>query len=508
MATSRVMIVEDESILALYIKNSLENLGYTVVTLVDNGEEAIQKASELQPDLVLMDIRIRGDMDGIDTAEYIYEQFDIPVVYLTAHADENTLQRAKLTKPYGYVLKPFEEEELRPAIEIALHRHKLEMKLRTSERWLATTLKAITDALVVTDLRGAVTYMNPVAEQVTGWLLVEAAGRDLMEIVNVMDGASGAPVYNPALKVIQQGMVVALDDLALTARDGAEKRIESSAAPIRDEKGAVVGAVLIFRDVTGKAPAAGPPGDASRLTHEATQLATQAAQLASLGVMAAGISHEISQPLHAILVSANSVLHYHKRNPGDLPDIFIRRILDVKTNAGRIEAILQHINTFWAAQEGAAAGTTDLNQTVRNAFALVNRKMHTHGIRPELHLDDNALTIRGNAAKLEQVVITLISNSIAALDRAKSADKFVRLATGGRDHQAVLEIHDNGPAIAQEALDNALDPFFSDSGEEDATGLRLAIARMFVEESGGQIEAERHAEGGTTLRVLFPLVTP
>ncbi|MDZ7337832.1 MAG: response regulator [candidate division KSB1 bacterium] len=127
---ARIMVVEDLNITALDLKNRLRKMGYEVPALAGSGEEAIQKAEETHPDLILMDIRLKGEMDGVEAAERIRAKLDIPVIYLTAHADDNTLQRAMVTGPYGYVLKPFEEKELRITIEMALHRHRKEAKLR------------------------------------------------------------------------------------------------------------------------------------------------------------------------------------------------------------------------------------------------------------------------------------------------------------------------------------------------------------------------------------------
>ncbi len=130
MSTANILIVEDESIIALDIQNSLLNAGYAVAALATCAEEALNLAAQLMPDLVLMDIRLRGEMDGVDTAEKIRREFNLPVVYLTAHADENTLQRAKISEPFGYILKPFEDRELITTIEIALSRHKAEVAIQ------------------------------------------------------------------------------------------------------------------------------------------------------------------------------------------------------------------------------------------------------------------------------------------------------------------------------------------------------------------------------------------
>lgn len=136
MAASRILIVEDERIIAEDIGENLERLGYEVAGTEVSGERAIRRAEETEPDLVLMDVHIRGEMDGIETAGRIREKLDIPVVYLTAYADEKTLQRAKLTGPFGYLVKPFNEREMRTTIEVALYKHGVEAELRRAQAQL------------------------------------------------------------------------------------------------------------------------------------------------------------------------------------------------------------------------------------------------------------------------------------------------------------------------------------------------------------------------------------
>lgn len=121
MPKAKILIVEDEYITAENIKSTLERLGYDVLDIVSSGEEAIQRSSELHLDLVLMDIKLKGDMDGVEAAAQIRDRFNVPIVYLTAHADVNTLQRVALTEPYGIILKPFEDRDLQTSIKIALY---------------------------------------------------------------------------------------------------------------------------------------------------------------------------------------------------------------------------------------------------------------------------------------------------------------------------------------------------------------------------------------------------
>jgi PAS domain S-box-containing protein len=251
MANAQILIVEDEGIIAKDIQNTLIRLGYTVTAVASSGEEAIEKTAETAPDLVLMDIVLEGYMDGVEAAEQIRNRFDIPVIYLTAHADNGTLQRAKITEPYGYILKPFHERELHITIEIALYKHATGKKLKDSEQWLATTLKSLGDAVIATNSNGFITFMNPVAEVLTGWKQEEAAGNPLKNVFNIIDEETGKEVEDLATRVLREGVVVGLaNHTILRAKDGTERPIDDSGAPIRDERGNITGVVLIFRDIS------------------------------------------------------------------------------------------------------------------------------------------------------------------------------------------------------------------------------------------------------------------
>ncbi len=253
MEPAKIMVVEDEGIIAQDIKNCLENLGYVVPEVVYTGKEAIEKAEAVHPDLVLMDIVLKGEMDGIETAAEIRNRFSIPIVYLTAYEDDKTLKRAKLTEPLGYILKPFEERYLRSNIEMALYKHKMELKLRENERWLGTILRSVGDAVVVTDSVGNVRFMNPVAEVLTGWGFKDAHGKNLKDIFNIVNENTHTPVENPVYKVLHDNVVLGRSNHSiLISRTGNEISIDHSAAPMRDEKGNITGVVLIINDISDR----------------------------------------------------------------------------------------------------------------------------------------------------------------------------------------------------------------------------------------------------------------
>ncbi len=251
MAEIKILVVEDESIIAEDIQRSLQNLGYSVSAVVPSGERAIKKVEETSPDLILMDIVLQGKMDGIEAAEQIRSRFNIPIVYLTAYSDEKILERAKITEPFGYIIKPFKERELYINIEVALYKHKMEKKLLESKEWFSTTLRSIGDAVIATDSKGAVMFMNPIAQFMTGWNLSDAQGKTLNDIYNITNEKTGEPVESPVTQANREGVVIGqANQTVLIARDGTKIPIEDSGDPIRDDKGNIIGSVLVFRDIT------------------------------------------------------------------------------------------------------------------------------------------------------------------------------------------------------------------------------------------------------------------
>lgn len=169
MHRKSLLIVEDEVLVARDIKSRLVKMGYDVVGIAGRGIEAVDKATSLKPDLVLMDIHLRGEMDGVEAALKIHETFDVPVIFCTAYSNEQTLERAKISEPYGYVLKPFDNRELEINIEIALYKHRVEKDLSDTRQRLDATLSNISDGVIAADMDGQIYLFNRTAEKLTGW---------------------------------------------------------------------------------------------------------------------------------------------------------------------------------------------------------------------------------------------------------------------------------------------------------------------------------------------------
>ncbi len=254
MTNQRIVVVEDDAIVARDLQRTLTRWGYHVPAIAGSAVEALERMATADPDLVLMDIHLRGEMDGIAVAEQVQSRLAVPVVFLTAHSDDATLRRAKVTSPYGYVLKPFEDRELRIAIEIALHKHATDTRLRRLERWLNATLRSISDAVIATDLDSSILFMNPIAENLTGWRQAEALGRPVGDVVKALPDEADPPQPN----FLSQAFAGALDhDLIasgrLVTRHGSQVPVEYGIGPIRDDDaGPILGLVLTFRDISAR----------------------------------------------------------------------------------------------------------------------------------------------------------------------------------------------------------------------------------------------------------------
>lgn len=259
MSTRRILIVEDEAIVALDLKMQLEAMGYQVPATASSAQQARELVRTEVPDLILMDVRLQGDTDGIQAAEAIRREAHVPVIFLTSHSDDDTVQRAARVAPYGYLTKPYQIRELRAGIEVALTKFRMERQLREADRWFAHTLQCVVDGVVVTDRDAKVRFLNPAAESLTGWGSVDAAGRDVGEVVRWHRLDAGSPAHDAVVasaddtvrSVLAHGRPVRTQhSLGLMTRDGSTCLIDRAAGPIDDEHGQRLGAVLILRDAT------------------------------------------------------------------------------------------------------------------------------------------------------------------------------------------------------------------------------------------------------------------
>jgi PAS domain S-box-containing protein len=496
-----ILVVEDEGIVAKELQHTLGGLGYRVPATAQSSDDAVRLATELRPDLVLMDIRIKGERDGIETASILRQQLDVPVVFLTAYADVATVTRARETEPYGYLLKPIKEVELRTAIELGLFKRVADQRLRQRERWFSTTLRAISDAVIATDASGNVTFLNPGAAELVGVAEDKATGRPLMQVFRAIDEQTREPIRDPLLTVLGERRATELPAGTVIAGPTGDRAIADSAAPIVDERDELLGAVLVFRDVT------------QERSVQARLAMTD--RLASLGTLAAGVAHEINNPLAAIVADTDYIGERLRSTVAALArgDLAAERsaagmheLIDViegmRGGLQRVARIVADLRTFSQPQDDAIAAI-DVRDVLHWAMRIVNHHLVTRArVITKLGPCPRVL---GSGVRLGQVFVNLLVNAGHALAEGREGGNEVRI-TSGTDEQGrvVVAITDNGTGIPPHVQRRVFEPFFTTKPVGQGTGLGLAVCHGIVQSLGGEIEIDSEVGVGTTVRVRLP----
>jgi two-component system cell cycle sensor histidine kinase/response regulator CckA len=502
MGMAQILIVEDDSIIAMELQERLQGLGYNVCGVSASGQDAIHQANRLRPDLVLMDIRLRGAMDGVEAAAKIRAQQDIPVIYLTAYADQSTLQRAKVTQPYGYVLKPFGERELNTAVEIAIYKHCMERRLKESEQWLAATLRSIGDAVIATDETGSITFMNPVAEALTGWAQEDALGKGVTEVFRATKSVGHLYVEQAIDRVLSEGVAINLEERLLVARGGRIMPIDDSLAPIVDDGGNVRGVVLVFRDTTER----------KRAEEEKERLQAQlfqAQRMEAVGVLAGGIAHDFNNLLTTIIGSSSLMLE--GLSEGEPLHEGLERI----KRAGDRGASLTRQILALSRKQVPELRVLDLNAVIIDMEKMLERLIGedtdvVNAVKPGFR------HVKADPAQIEQVIMNLVINAHEAMPEGGKLTMMTE--TIALDHDRCqhmpasypgtfvrLSITDTGSGIDPEIMPRIFEPFFST--KEKGSGLGLAIADSITRQYNGWIDVHSELGRGTTFQVYLPALS-
>lgn len=488
---ARVLVVEDEVLVARDMQCCLERLGYQVLPTAVSATEAIGLAESERPDLVLMDIRLDGPNDGIDAAGVIGARLNIPVVFMTAYSDSETVQRAKHTAPYGYVLKPVRAEELRIAVEVALHKHQLEKQLQERERWFSTTLRSIADAVLTVDVDSVVTFMNPAAELLTGVSASDGVGRAVSDVLKIRTTSTLSPP-TPLERALKEHQIIEMSDGTLTNLwNGEQRLIADSAAPVVSG-GELLGAVMVFRDVTEQ-----------RRLQEQLLISER---LASVGMLAAGVAHEINNPL--MVISANVELLTARRNDEPVVDsppeihTYDQILVDLEEASRRIRDVVRDLSVF-SAPSARESKNIDVRSVLDSSLRMAKTEIR-HRAKVVCELSGSPV-VWGVESRLGQVFLNLLVNAAHAIPVESAQEHRIRVSlTTGDEGEVTIEVEDTGVGMSHATRDRLFTPFFTTKPLGSGTGLGLAICHRIVTSMGGSIQIESELGTGTLVRVTLP----
>lgn len=494
-APANILIVEDEGIIADNIASRLLKSGYRVAGIADSAEEALRKIPEAKPDLVLMDIHIKGSLDGIETTKKLRERYDVPVIYLTAHTDPQTIDRAKMTGGFGFLTKPIDHRTLATTIEMATHKHRADREVRDQRAWMATALCTMADGMVVIDRDRRVQFLNGPAEALTGWLNADARGHDIGAILPLTDSISGEPADEVLTPPSEPGPPGPMPLGLIAAKKSAERfPVEGDIAPSIDGE-RVVGAVITFRDAT------------ARQAREND--ARQQQKMQAVGRLAAGVAHDFNNLLFIMRGYTEEMLLTAGEN--DLvPLTEIRKACD--NAAGITRQLLE-----FSRNEPVEKRDVDLNNVIRDTEELF-RRLGGPSVKWNFHLDTDIGTVRANDGQLKQILMNLVANARDAMPAGGEITVATSIAgklrqgssSGESGSFVVLSVTDTGNGMTPQTGEHLFEPFFTTKAPGRGTGLGLSIVHSIVTDLGGSIQVESEPGRGATFHIRIPCtaVTP
>jgi two-component system, cell cycle sensor histidine kinase and response regulator CckA len=487
---AKIFIVEDEGLVAHDLESRVRREGYEVVGIADSGEQVLEELAAVSPDLILMDIRLNGGIDGIETADLVQSRYDVPIVYLTAHTDRETLDRAKITGPFGYLAKPINQGNLSTSIEVALYKHKIERELRQQRAWLRTTLRTMCEGIVVTDDCGRIQYLNPAAEELTHWTSDAASNEPIGNVLTLWDPPTGQYFDDLLPATMLEGKPTSFPPgLKLVRRDGESVSVEGEIA-LSAEDGVGLGAVITFRDNT--------------LREREDRECHQDRMMQALGRLATEVANTFNNFL-AVTAGLPDLL-LKSGQPLDEP---VKDAIDeIKTAAASAANLTRKLRGFSHSQP-AAPEPVDLTTLVQQTEARCRRSQ-----RPDIEwktiLEPSSWPILACPEQISQVLINLVENAQEAMPAGGTLTvrtENITMASSGDENResqrfVLLMVTDTGIGVDPAVAEHIFEPFFTT--KPSGTGLGLSVVRSIVDKLGGGITFDSRPGKGSAFRVILP----
>lgn len=494
---ARLLIVEDERIVAMDLRQRLQRFNYKVIDIVSTGEAAIRAVEEHKPDLVLMDIQIQGDMDGIQTSAILHKRYNTPHIYLTAHRDDDTINRAKHTEPYGYLLKPFNDMEVQTTIEMAIYKHKMRLELQLSELRFRSYIQNSSDIVVTVNTSGVIEYVSPSVDRVLGYETDEVLGERMASFLHPDDKEAVALF----LKEREAGTAMDRREVRAQHADSGWVYLEIIGTAI-DIDGLPKGVVLNIRDITER----------KRIEMELIQAKVRAEEMNRLkSTFLSNISHEIRTPLTGILGFA-SILESELDDQAHLDMVFnitrsglrLLETMDAVLDLALIESARVVI------ENEPLRMSVEVQQAVRMLASMAVEK--SIRIKVVARNEPDAMLI--DRRLLGQILNNVIGNAIKFTEKGSviitidTLNEFNEIS-GERGQYVQVEVKDTGIGIEESFLPFIFDEFKQQSSGNnrkfEGTGIGLNIAKRMLGLLNARVDVQSKQGVGTTFTMKFPL---
>jgi two-component system, cell cycle sensor histidine kinase and response regulator CckA len=494
MTKTHILIVEDEGLIAKDLQGILRRLGYHVPMTVGTGEQAVASARENRPDLILMDIQLRGEMDGVEAAASITAERDVPILYLTANSDEATFLRAKGTDPFGFLVKPYEERSLQAGIEMALYKHAAERQTKEREQWLSTTLGSIADAVITTDSADRITFLNIAAERLLGWAREDAQGVNCAEILG-LEGITDFPPSQVSPSATEVNRDPARRLASVKRRDGSPIEVEFSVAPLRRGPDREIhGHVIVLSDVSER--------------RQLEEKLRHAQKMDAIGKLAGGIAHDFNNAITAIIGYAELILG---DNPSDRPQSnHARQIVRAAEHSAR----LTHQLLAFSRKQVLQPRSISLEQQVLEIEGMVRRLIGAD-VTLQTSIPRGLWNILADPGQIHQVILNMSINARDAMPQGGTlmisvrnitvtSAEALRIPEGRPGEFVLLQIADTGTGMTPEVQAHIFEPFFTTKEPGKGTGLGLATCYGIVRQTSGMISVASEVGKGTTFSIYLP----
>ena len=487
MVTPSILVVEDEGITALAIQNTLKGFGYTISGVASTGEEALQKIHSLSPDLVLMDIHLRGEMDGIQTATKLRQEYDIPVIFLSAYTDPQTVKLAIQAEPYAYLAKPFSEQELYTTIEATIYRHQLDKALREREQGYATLFQSLREGVIVTDSRGHITFMNQQAESLTGLSTQKLVGQDVLAIFP--DLGFPDPDHNQCLitQLFQSGSSLGpVEHQVNHITQGKTLWLEIEVFPIQSETHIVTGASIMFRDITNRKQTEQTLTETYERLRQFSHRLTNAEEEERKHV-ARELHDEFGHLLTALKLDLTWLRESLPQNLNSSPEPFFLKIDSMMRVIDSIIETVRDLTAFlrptFLDQVGLLKALYELGGSLESQTSI---QCHLH-IPHDLPLDELDVAQTTTLYRITQELLTNIKKHAQASN--------VHIALTQEDHILSLVVRDDGNGLVSHP-----------PVEKQSFGLEGIEERVWL--LGGSFNIEGISQEGTIAVVKLPWQSP